>query len=193
MDELKEMQEQLNILKLSLKEYEIANEHLLKKIVNQKVNSINRIFIAECISLPIVLLLILAFAVAMKMNLWIMGLVLVISIISLFFDYKNIRISPKAIYSESLVEFKKRLLQQKRRRLIQNVIEAPLALAWLIWFFMEAFHPFSLNRDLVIAYMISLAVLVIATILIVIYLLKSIDSKTASIIEDIDESCKDQK
>lgn len=186
MDELKEMRSQLASMKQTLRNVELVNKGLLKRIISQKASSFNKIFLLECLSYPLLILALLGIAVGMHVNLWVVWVFLIGSSISLIFDYKYLRIPSKDLAVKSMMEIKADLIKQKKGRMVQNTIELPLSIAWMIWFFLEAFHPFSLSGNLRLFLLIFLVLMVVFTIFLVLFLLKKIEASADSIIEELD-------
>lgn len=186
MDELKEMQTQLNALKESLNNVEIANARLLKKVVSQKIKSINRIVIWECILLPISFLLITSFCVAMNINLWLVWSAAIAAVIDLILDFKTLRISPKEIASDSFMQIKNKIQKQKKQRKIQNAVMLPLTIIWLTAFFIEAFHPSAFSGEDKAIVMTLIIITLLITILIILYVIHRVEKAADSVISEID-------
>lgn len=187
MDELKEMQNQMYLLKQSLSDSRIANQNLLKKVVSHKISSLNLIVWGEVITNPILILLITGFCVAKGISLWFPAILTVASIIDIIIDFKTMRISSKEIARSSLISIRKKLLKQKKHRRIQNIIMAPLALAWIFCLFIAILRPYDLSGiDLTIAWVMC-GIVLLATAVVIIWLNRKIDETTDEIASEIKE------
>ena len=191
MDELKEMQCQIDTLRNTLNQKSVVNDLLLKKIISKSVGSLNRIVWVECVAFPLSLLILTAFCVAMDITLWLVAFIAFFGSIDLAMDFRNIRISPQDLASRSLIEIRSMLLRQKKRRLIQNCIMAPIAAVWVIWFFIESIRPFEFSGEARVTVWCILGVVLIATLGIVLYLVKRVDGTTDGMIREIDLSEND--
>ncbi len=190
MDELKKMQNQMELLKQSLSDSRIANQHLLKKVVSQKISSLNRIVWAEVIINPILILLIASFCAAKGISLWFPGIFMIASIIDIIIDFKTMRIPLKEIAGHSLISIRKKLLKQKRQRKIQNMVMAPLALIWIFCLFFEILKPFDLTGvNLTIAW-IMCGIVLLVTAVVIVWLNRKLDETTEEIASEIEEEEK---
>lgn len=136
-DSLSELRAGMDALKNSLPSQGIISSENLRKTMRSKSLWLNRFVIMEIIAVPIYSIVFLGLVVVLNVNIWCVLFMLILSVISIFFDKRTLYISGKWIQEESLVGLSRNLARQKVERRRQTLIELPLALIWVAWFFFE--------------------------------------------------------
>lgn len=136
MDEIEIMRQQLTAMKRQLDTQQIVNKELLRKVMRSKASWLNRFVSIEIITLPVVYLLFVIISAAYGVSQWYAFSFLIMSALDTAFDWRTVRISSDMFGSASILELKKFLLRQKRERLIQACVGAPLCIIWVVAFFL---------------------------------------------------------
>lgn len=197
MEDHKYLREQMTLMKRSLDKYEIVNDRLMRTVMRQRSKWISNLFIIECITLPLLILFVLDLSEDLAISIWPSVALGVFGFISILFDYKTLRISPKMINDCNLLTLRTKLIQQKSWRSIQVAIELPMSLLWGIWFLLSFFHSEKLFDDLIDSrifnwiQVISISVFIIVSIVVVLLLLRKLQQTNDSLIDDIDTSERD--
>ena len=132
MDELDILREQMAIMKKNLDSQQIINKQLMRTVMGQRASWLNRLVTVEIVLLPLFFLIFVASCLLFKISIWYAIIFLVLGAIDTALDWHTLRISPKTIATSSLVEIKKVLINQKKKRFWQTAISLPLALVWLV-------------------------------------------------------------
>lgn len=140
MDDFNEMRQQLASMKQSLDKYKIVNEKLLIKVMRQRSSWLNKYVSGEIIATPFIIFIMWGICELAQITPWVWISVSVAIIASVIIDYYTMKIRVDNIWRDSLVEFRARLMHQKRLRRIQLIVELPLMMIWSIWFYAEYFR-----------------------------------------------------
>ena len=136
MEEIEMMRQQLATLKRQLDTQHIVNKELLRKVMRSKASWLNRVVVTEIITLPFVYLIFVSISVAYGISQWYAFIFLIFSALDAAFDWYTVRIPAGMFGTASILELKRFLLRQKRARMLQVCIGLPLAIIWIIAFFL---------------------------------------------------------
>lgn len=139
MEELEIMRRQLAEMKACLDTQKIVNDSLMRKIMKGDASWLNKFVLLEIISLPLVYLIFASFSAWAGISQWYALSFLVIAIIDSSLDWKTVRISPTLLATSSLIDLRRRLIRQKRERFIQMCVMLPLAVIWIVAFFVAIY------------------------------------------------------
>lgn len=134
MEELEIMRRQLESMKEQLRSQHIVNESLMRKVMKGKATWLNTLVKAEIICVPITWILFAAICAFYGMSQWYASLFLIMAVIDTYIDWYTVRIPAGLFGTLSMIDLKKFLLRQKRRRMVQMIIMTPLAVAWVVAF-----------------------------------------------------------
>lgn len=140
MDDFNEMRQQLASMKQSLDKYRIVNEKLLIKVMRQRSSWLNNYVAGEIIATPFIVFIMWGICELSQITPWVWISVSVAIAASVIVDFYTMKIRVNNIWRDNLMEFRSRLLQQKRLRRIQLIVELPLMMLWSIWFYAEYFR-----------------------------------------------------
>ncbi|MDE7153049.1 MAG: hypothetical protein K2O00_01225 [Muribaculaceae bacterium] len=191
MDELNEMRLQMAAMKQSLDKSQIISKKLLAKVMGSKASLLNKIVIGEVVLLPVIFLIILGICYACKSTLWVAWVFLIIGGADTILDFWTIRIGPKKLNSYSMLELKKFIVKQKKVRRLQAVIAVVVMIPWLLWTYYEWCHLniffTTLDETLRWTILFIVGISVVVAIVVVILIMKKLDSINDDMVADIDE------
>lgn len=136
-DSLEGLRKGMSSLKNSLPKEGLIGDDLIRQAVRSKSAWLNKVLWAEIITLPVSVLILAAATAGTGMNPWCLIVILVFAIPDLLLDTRTLAVSKKWIQELPLVELARKLRRQKEERKWQTIIEAPFALAWMVWFAYE--------------------------------------------------------
>lgn len=191
MKEFNELQMQMKELKESLKAAPIINKENLHKIIEKETRWMSKTFRQEVISLPFLLLIILATVLMSKMSIWVFITCCIGIAIDVYMDYRTMLISRNDIETLDLVSLRKKIEKQKKERFWQFVIAIPFCLAWAVWFFYGFFNwlfDFQLmfNQMAIIITIIAFIIFAVLTTSVCIKLYKKMGATNNEILEEIE-------
>lgn len=134
MDELESLRQEMSALKQNLDQQQIINKKMLRNIMKQRASWLNVFVNVEIIAIPLVSLMFLGICQFLNISIWYAISMLVLTIIDTAFDWHTMRISPKLLGTASILELRKKLVRQKKERLWQTCISAPIFILWAILF-----------------------------------------------------------
>lgn len=136
--DMQEMRAQLSLLNKKLEKETIINEKLMKGVMEDKVNSINRDIawdvVACLVGIPCYLL------IGYMWNLSVAFLLVTILyfFLSVAFTYYTRRgISTEAVINGNLIELSDRLVKMKRRSALWLRYSIPFLIIWVVWIIYE--------------------------------------------------------
>ncbi len=139
-DELEELRRQVNELRYELGHSKIVNDRVIRQAMRGRSSWLGTFVKVEAVSIPIFGAIFAGFLWLFEASIWPAIVFVIIAIISTWFDSHTLTIQTKAILTQPMSELRVFLNKQKKMRLIQFLIEAPLTVLWLIWFFLEIKH-----------------------------------------------------
>lgn len=139
MEELEIMRRQLAEMKECLDTQKIVNDSLLRKVMKSDASWLNKYVIAQFILLPVVYLIFAGVSASLGISQWYAFIYLVLAMIDSTLDWRTVRIPPSLFSTRSLVDLRRRLIRQKRERFIQMCVMLPLAIVWVVAFFMAMY------------------------------------------------------
>lgn len=190
MDELDMMRCQMAEMKRNLDNYRIVNEKLLFKVMKMKSSWLNRLVWTEAVTSPLMALLFWGVCTLRHLSPGIWISITVMLAISLALDFKTMMISMKGICEDNLLEFRRKLIRQKKLRKKQFIIELPLTLAWAVWFFVEFFEmdfsKLGQGDEITWILMIFIAFMVLTTVTVILWLYVKSQNTNDTLITYID-------
>lgn len=132
-NELEQLRSQMTVLQQKLDRQRIVNEQVVRRAVNSKMLWIKSMIWVEMILLPFILFLI---GLSYTKNYIPMGWAIylaVIAIADILFDYRINQVGKPDFIQGNQKEVCERLLQMKRARMRQVMVEIPLLTVWLVW------------------------------------------------------------
>lgn len=195
MEELETMRLQLAELKRQLDTQQILNNELLRKIMRRKASWLNKFVLIEFISLPISYILFAALSAAANVSQWYAFIFLIFGTLDTICDCRTVRIPPRKFSEASLIQLRAFLVRQKRERMIQLVISAPLTLIWLLAYGYALFGQFtstipaddSLIRQASAIGLIGGGIGAVCGVIVVIILYRKIERTNHSLMGDISD------
>lgn len=107
--------------------------------MKQRASWLNVLVNVEIITIPLVSFMLLGLCQLFNISIWYATSMLVLSIIDIAFDWHTMRISPKLLGTASILELRKKLVRQKKERMWQTCISAPIFILWTILFIYAMF------------------------------------------------------
>lgn len=147
MEELEIMRQQLTSMKQQLDTQKIIHKDLLRKIMRGKASWLNKFVYIELLTLPLIYLLLLIICGGYGISHWYATSFIILGILDVAFDWRTVRIPSKLFGTSTILGLKKFLLRQMKERFIQTCIGLPLAIIWLIAFFMAIVASMDINAS----------------------------------------------
>ncbi|MDE5870041.1 MAG: hypothetical protein K2H18_07395 [Muribaculaceae bacterium] len=193
MDNLEIMRQQLSSLKEQLDTQKIINKELMSKVMRNKASWLNVFVNIEIVTLPIIYFIVAGASSALGISQWYGEILLFFATVDVILDWYLIRISPKKFSKLSIIELKRFLYKQKKYRLIQTIVMAPISVIWVIAFFRAFFSKLyifpmaEIPTSIKAGFWICLAAAIVASIIVVIVLFKKMQRTNDALISDITE------
>lgn len=148
-DELDKMREQFQLLHAKLEEQSIVNDSLVRKIVNSKVESINKsawaISVMALVGIPYCLWVFLYLLHTSMAFALVTVLFLAVAVGYNYFTYKGFKTSQ--IVSLPLAEIARRTIRMKRRYARWLCFSLPFLAVWILWFSYEVLNLIHVSAD----------------------------------------------
>lgn len=137
--ELKQMKEQMNLLKEKLEKEKIVNEQLLRVAMKEKVSSLNR----DAIVIVIVALLGIpyctwVFASIINVSWWFIAVTdifFLVAVVYTYFSHKDIR--AKELMDGNLIEVSRKMTRMRRMYANWLKFSIPFVIVWFAWLMFE--------------------------------------------------------
>lgn len=121
--EFEQMREQLDIMKRKLKQQEIINDNLISQAMSDRMSWIKKyVWVEAFVLIPVIILMYIPIVHVFGISWWIYVLIVLSCIVDTYFDYRINKINPADWLADNLVETGRKLVEMKRRRLIQFVV-----------------------------------------------------------------------
>lgn len=134
-DELEELRRQINDLRSELSHSRIVNDKVIRQSMRGRSSWLGTFVKLEAVTIPILGFFFWCILYFMDASLWPAYVFVIIAAVSTWFDTYTMTIRTKALLTMPMSELKNYLVKQKKQRLIQLLIETPLTILWVIWFF----------------------------------------------------------
>lgn len=133
--ELAEMKLEMKNLQENLKRQKIFSDRMMRRAMARRSSWIGSLLKAEVfLILPLVFLCFLFIKMFMGLS-WLFFVVTMVFMTGdVIWDFFINRLANHAYSDMSLIELKEKLLERKRMRRLQMVIEVPLVILWAVWF-----------------------------------------------------------
>lgn len=189
-DELESLKKQVTELKSQLAKSNIINQNIIRKAMRGSSSWLDRLVKFEIILIPFLAFILGGFAYLKGTSLWPSIVALVMMVISAWLDWYTLRIAKKNILTLSMSTLKKRLVQQKRYRFIQTVIETPLTIIWMVWYVVSVSSGLDMDNEigdyLKIILGITLCFGILLASIIIVYIYKKAQKTNNELIETIE-------
>lgn len=121
--EFEQMREQLDIMKRKLKQQEIINDSLISQAMSDRMSWIKKyVWVEAFVLIPVIILMYIPIVCVFGISWWIYVLIVLSCIVDTYFDYRINKMNPADWLAGNLVETGRKLVEMKRRRLIQFVV-----------------------------------------------------------------------
>lgn len=128
---MEQMRSQLNILKQKLDRQTIANDRMIRQVMESKMSWIERfVWIEILVLLPLCFLIFLGITLLGGFPWWFFALTMVMLAADTAADYKINRMKGGGWAETDMVGARRRLVWMKKARLKQLYIEVPVVLVW---------------------------------------------------------------
>lgn len=190
MDELENLRQEMSALKQNLDRQQIINKNMLRNVMKHRASWLNTLVNVEIIMLPLIFLLFVAFGAIFGISMWYAVIFLILAAVDTAFDWRTMRISPRLLGTASMIEIRRKLLRQKKERLWQTCISAPLAIIWLYFYFKAIMIANDVIDDVVLNFSISVGGVIglAAAIVVIIVIYRKAQGTNDSILSDMNEA-----
>lgn len=147
-NELEVLRQQLAILNKKLEGQTIVNDRLMREAMKGKMSWIRNLVWAEIVAVPFLVILFAGMATAWHLSYWPVAFLAVMLIVSVVLDYKINIIGDRAYLQDNLADTARRLARMKRRRVINEAVMAPVAIAWAVWFLYDIYSRTPAEGDM---------------------------------------------
>lgn len=141
-NELEEMRRQIGLLKKKLDNEAIVNDRVMRRVMKEKVNSVER-YLVRVIVIGVCAMLLMYYDCAVLFHLSAELLVFteVLLLAAVVFIVNNKRlINSSGMMDCNLVEECKKLVRFKKREIRYLYVSIPLLVVWLAWFLLELYE-----------------------------------------------------
>lgn len=172
-NELEVLRKQILDLREELKHSKITNDKIMRRAMGNRSSWLDKFVKAEAFSLPFLALILFAPHLLLGSSVYPVIVFFVLAIISTWLDWYTLRIASKNILTMSLSQLRESLVRQKKHRLIQTIVETPIAILWMLWYVnsimstlnhedeMTSFLETGINVGFIVGVIVALVVIVI--------------------------------
>lgn len=190
-DELLSLRAQVAQLRQRLQQSEIVTDKIMRQVMRGKSSWLGALVTSEFIVLPFLTLAFISFLSAINASILPAIVFTILAGISAWMDCYTLNITKKSIYTMPLLQLREFLIKQKKQRIIQLIVEAPLTIAWLLWFGYTIFAAQAADPELKlilnIGFWVGLAIGIPISIIVIAIIYYKAQKTNNELIERIDE------
>lgn len=145
-DDLEQLRRQVSELKEQLNNSRITTRSIIRKAMKSRSSWLDSFVKAEVIVTPVISIILGLISFLFGSSLWPVVVFLILGTLSTWIDWHTFRIAANSILTMPMSQLKDSLIRQKRHRLIQTMVETPLSIGWLCWYFISIKNSISTNE-----------------------------------------------